>query len=78
MAMTHGLDLQPGIEKGKSFKILAFSGKDYQAIPISFYEKPISLYEKPNYEVGFSSNAPPPRQSQKPPMDDNEDGVAPQ
>jgi hypothetical protein len=78
MAMTHGFDLLPGIEKGKSFKILAFSEKDYRAIPVSFYEKPISHYEKPNYEVGFSSGAPPPRQSQKPPMDDNEDSLAPQ
>jgi hypothetical protein len=43
--MTHGFDLQPGIEKGKSFKILAFSEKDYRAIPISFYENPNSPYE---------------------------------
>jgi hypothetical protein len=77
--MTHGFGLQPGIEKGKSFKILAFSKKDYRAIPIPFCENPISLYENPNYEVGFSSGAPlPPRQSQKPPMDDNQDGLPPQ
>lgn len=56
--MTHGFDLQPLIEKGKSFKILAFSKKDYRAIPIPFYENPISLYENPNYKVGFSSGAP--------------------
>jgi len=66
------------IKLGKSIKILAFLKIDYRAIPISFSEKPISPYEKPIYEVGISSGTPPPAGVKKPPLHDNEDGLAPQ
>jgi len=69
--MSHNFGLHSFRKIGKSFNILAFSKKEHRTIPIF-------LCEKPNYEVGFSSGAPPPRQSQKPPMDDTEDGLAPQ
>jgi hypothetical protein len=64
--MVHIFDLQRFNEKGKSFKILAFSEKNYRVIPTFLGERPISPYEKPIYGVGFSSGAPPPAGVKKP------------